>query len=98
MERLTLDNVDVTGNTALAPNTSSDAFGGGILNNGALTLQDSRVEQNASQFAAGGTGSGSGGGIASTGVGSTLTLVNSSVSLNEAIAGTGGGIFTRQST
>ena len=94
-ERLTLNDVTVRGNRAIQPNTSLDAFGGGILNNGALTLTNSQVDQNTAQFAPGGGNSAFGGGIASIGVGSELHLVDSVVSQNETIGGGGGGIFTR---
>ncbi len=95
-EQLTLNNVTVSGNTAQQTSVSLDTFGGGVLNNGALTLQSSNVSQNRAQFAAGSSRDAFGGGIASRGVGSELTLINSIVSSNEAIRGSGGGIFSQQ--
>ncbi len=95
-EQLTLDNVTVSGNTAQQTSLSLNTFGGGVLNNGSLTLQNSSVLQNRAQFAAGSSRDSFGGGIASRGVGSQLTLIDSIVSSNEAIRGSGGGIFVQQ--
>lgn len=66
-------------NLAISGGKPAGAIGGGIFNQGTLTLQDSLVSSNS---AAGG------GGIASAG---TLNLQNSDVSGNSATAGTSGG-------
>ena len=66
-------------NLAISGGKPAGAIGGGIFNQGMLTLQDSLVSSNS---AAGG------GGIASAG---TLNLQNSDVSGNSATAGTSGG-------
>jgi CSLREA domain-containing protein len=70
--------------------------GGGIYNNGTLTVRDSIVHDNA--ISSGNVGGGSGGGIGNDG---TLTLVNSTVAANGLGSvqptGDGGGIFNRGS-
>jgi CSLREA domain-containing protein len=78
--------VQIDGVTVRNGNSPSD--GGGILNRGTLTLNNSAVSNNSADTA---IGSG-GGGIAN--VLGTLTLNNSTVSNNSAI-GAGGGILNR---
>ncbi len=63
-----------------------DDFGGGILNQGRLTIQNSLITLNASEF---------GGGIANktqSGLAATTTIMNSTILSNEAFS-SGGGIF-----
>ncbi len=95
-EDLTLDRVTVTGNSVTQPNTAYSSFGGGVLNSGGrLTLSNSTVTNNMSKFDATGANSGLGGGVASIGLGSSLTITGSTISNNEARGGSGGGIFNR---
>jgi hypothetical protein len=66
----------------------SDEHGGGILNTGSLTINDSTIDGNTIDF----NGTGSGGGIANTG---TLTIANSTISGNAVlfnVNGSGAGI------
>ncbi len=91
----TLTNVDVDGNTADASYTGYSAFGGGISNDGVLTLSNSNVTNNeARNFDAinlYGILGAVGGGIENSATG-TLTISGGSVSDNFAEQGQGGGI------
>jgi hypothetical protein len=88
-DRVELTNSTVSGNTA-------DFDGGGIWNNGSLTLNNSTVSGNTARgnISSGGSSDGNGGGIFNSGI---LTLNNSTVSGNTA-RGNGGGIANDQGT
>ena len=69
-------------------------FGGGISNGGSLSVTSSTITGNIAQGGANSSGPGSagyGGGIDSDGAGVTLTVTNSLIANNTAIAGSGGG-------
>jgi predicted outer membrane repeat protein len=77
-EQVLIENLTITGGSATS---GSDGDGGGILNNGTLTILDCVIIGNTA---------GSGGGIESGGL---LTITNSTLSGNVA-AGLGGGIYS----
>jgi hypothetical protein len=80
---LSLSDVLVIGNHAIGEqSTEGSGLGGGIFNDGPLTIDNTVIGRN--------TASASGGGIANNGL---LTLTNSSVNHNTAADGQGGGIF-----
>ncbi len=84
---VTLDGITIRYGEAIGNGT--DAYGGGIFNQGNITIRDCMVTQNISGF---------GGGIAN-GIGAgqaTAEFINSSIRLNEAIA-EGAGIFNEAS-
>ena len=86
---LTIKGVTITqGNGEGAANSG---LGGGIYNNGILTLTDSTVSDSQSTFPRG-----SGGGIYNNG--GTLTLTNSTVNNNVAVKEDGGGIYNNGGT
>jgi hypothetical protein len=94
---LTLERVAVTDNLALGSrgNPAGSAEGGGIYNNGSLILFKSVVSNNVAEAGDGSSsgadgGDGHGGGIAN-GTGGTLTLINSTISGNAAMGGSGFG-------
>jgi hypothetical protein len=72
--------------TNVVTNTSGNADGGGIYNGGILALNQTSVTSNKT-----GTASGDGGGIFNAG--SSMTVVNSTVSGNMTPTGDGGGIY-----
>lgn len=76
---VTLDNVWFSGNHT----TGTTDFGGAIFNRGELTVVDSLIEGNSSEF---------GGGVMNFTNG-TLTMTNTTISGNSATAGDGGGLY-----
>jgi hypothetical protein len=91
---LTLDDVVVSGNTAVRTGSFpsfAGGFGGGILNTGTLTLKDSLISGNSAPL-------GLGGGVVNgtTTVAGTLAVRNSTISGNS--ASTGGGLENRKGT
>ena len=83
---VTSGTVNITGLTISNGNSSS---GGGILNNGTLTLKNSTVRNNS-------TTNGNGGGILNSG--STLSLTSSTVSNNITNGGSGAGVYVSAGT
>jgi hypothetical protein len=77
---LTVNDSTISGNSALGSSFYGPSRGGGIANDGTLTLTNSTVSGNVSNF-------GSGGGIHNTG---TATLESSTVSGNSGNSGAGG--------
>lgn len=95
--------VTVQGVTVTGGHTVGTIHGGGISNNGSLTLEDSRVTDNESDGLSGqqSTSSGEGGGIAN--FGTSLVIIRSTIDGNhaDAVSGPnaqGGGIFSASST
>jgi hypothetical protein len=91
---VTLAGMTVTGGAA--NDTLPDRFGGGILNDGSLTLNNCDISGNVAEGASGYATTGGGGSPAGNGLGGgiymaegTLTINNSSLSSNEARGGTG---------
>jgi hypothetical protein len=82
---LTLSHVSLTNNTA-------SNFGGGIYNGGTVTIRDSTLTNNTASAAGV-----AGGGILND-AGSTLTLVNDTLSGNKAPNGDGGAVFNNHAT
>ena len=72
---------------------ANSGLGGGIYNNGTLTLTNSTISDNQAVYRPG-----SGGGIYNNGGTTTLTLTNSTVSGNVAPTERGGGIFNNGGT
>lgn len=98
---LTITGGSITGATGVSPSTpGTDVTGGGILNNGALSLDDVRVTGNKATGGPGGSAAntnGSAGGVAKGGgvaTAGTLTLSHSVVDLNVTTGGGGGGTGT----
>ncbi len=81
--------VNISGLTISNGGPAADSDGGGILNNGTLTLDSVALSGNSA------TGTGQGGGI-SNGVEATLTINNSTLSGNSASGG--GGLFNNNGT
>jgi hypothetical protein len=90
---LSLVNTTITGNSASAPSSASDAArGGGIENSGALSVADSTISHNS---AAGPSSDGDGGGIDNSGTLSVSNCTFNGNSASTAVAlrsGSGGGI------
>ena len=92
-EHLTLDAVSILGNAAANVQSVGDSLGGGIYNQGSLSLIGSRVIGNRAMFRPQGDNHAFGGAIASLGSQSSLIVQDSLIARNEAIGGSGGAIF-----
>ena len=100
---LTLENATVQGGRV--SNTAGDAFGGGILTEGSLTVRDSTITGNTVEittptnavayYYASGGGIAAEGGTAVVTIESSLINNNSSTSANNRTFGTGGGVSAR---
>jgi hypothetical protein len=87
---LTLDHVEVSGNTVFADN---DGSGGGIASTGSLTIRYSLIAQNTAGLNGGGIAILAGG--APTAEAATLNISDSTVAFNQAGTGGAGGIDMR---
>ena len=85
--------MSIFGNTAF--DSLGDSLGGGIFNRGSLHLIASQVTGNRAVWSPQGTNGAYGGAIASLGGSSSLSIQDTTIAFNEAVGGSGGGIFHR---
>ncbi len=87
----------IANNRAQSNSVDAQAFGGGIYNTGTLTVDSSTIHANIAEMpSAWGFNDVGGGGIYSSGVGSSVTIINSTITGNQSISGDlafGGGIY-----